>query len=531
MNTKILVLLIFIITGLTANAQKISESKVPQDVLISYKFKFPDATTLNWELNKEIYTVRFKLNDQEGKAEFTEKGVWNLTRYPVSEKELPSTIISHIRDNYKGKGYEIAVSELQKNSAGKNFYFLLLKKEDGNQQYNPELTFDLSGKLLTKSNIEEVKTTVVTDKEIKDKDKDKDKNKKNEGEKTTVVKDEWENFKADPAKIPVTAKNHFASKIKKPTGVVWYLKEKIYTVKYMIGDKKGQTTYSKDGNWIESRLDQDPETLHQLAADYIKNNYRGYKIISLELVTQTKDKSLFVKVVDKKNKETNPPAAEIWFSTTGKFLSETKPDIPDPDDANFDKRIEEEEGEFLSKVDNKPNVYENADNYNEKVNFKELPTPIHQYLKTNYKDHLVRDSRLVTDDELGNVYMINAKLEAQRYGVFLYFDITGKFLRKIDEAESKMKGNTNKTPVVETEKQGSKYGTPDEVISTSDIPEDIIKHVRKNFPQNSIAEAFLKTTKEYGNCYLIILNKEADNKITKVFYDLDGNFLKNEPGN
>jgi hypothetical protein len=265
---------------------------------------------------------------------------------------------------------------------------------------------------------------------------------------------------------------------------------------------------------------------------YLKDNYRNYKIKNAELVTQPKDKSIFIRIYDKRSKETPPPLTEMWFSTIGKLLSMNKAEVADDieNDNEYTKRQEEKDNEFLSEIDKKGDTYENSNNYNDKVSFKELPTPIPSYLKQYYKEHYVKSCRLVSDDELGNIYLITVKLEESKYPVHLYFDLQGKFLKKIDEAEGKIKNDNNKAVVDNnnSKKPVSKYGNTDELINPGELPAAISKYLKKSYPQHSIAESYFKTDSKLGNCYLLILKKSGDNKLVKLFFDLDGNMLKKE---
>jgi hypothetical protein len=538
MKTRALFLLGFLIFSFSAvTAQKIAESKVPQDVVISFKYKYTDAEVISWEMNKDIYIAKFKLNDQEGKAEFDNKGVWIVTKYAVGEKEFPSTILNYYKTNYKNQEYSISVAELQKSSSEKTIYYLEIRKEGYHQLAPVILTFDLSGKLLSKTDPEENlskdkdkgKTATKDTREKKVKIDKKD-NKKNEEVENIIIPDENQNYIVDAAKVPTEAKAHFVNKEKKTSRSIWYLKDKIYTVKFTQAGQKGQSTYTKDGKWIETRVDQNPETLHQLILAYLKDNYRNYKIKTAELVSQDKDKSIFIRMYDKRSKETPPPLTEIWFSSVGKFLSINKADVIDESDNDGNKRQEEKDNEFLSNVDKGGVKYENADNYNDKVNFKELPSPIPLYIKQYYKEHYVKESRLVSDDELGNIYLVTVKLEDSRYPVHLYFDLQGKFLKKIDEGEGKISKDNNKS--VEEKKvpvkPESKYGTLDEVVNPTDLPVSVSKYLKKNYPQYSIAESFLKTEGDQGNSYLIILKKAGEKKVVKLYFDMDGNMLKKQ---
>ncbi len=158
MKTKKLFLIAFLFLALgSVSAQKINDDKVPEDVLISFKYKFPDATITSWELNADIYTAKFKLSDQVGEADFNSKGLWIITKYEVDEKELPSPILTYFKDNYRNKDYVISVSELQKTSGGETYYYIMLKKQGYTQDTPIELQYDLTGKLLKNSDPEKNK--------------------------------------------------------------------------------------------------------------------------------------------------------------------------------------------------------------------------------------------------------------------------------------------------------------------------------------------------------------------------------------
>ncbi|MEI6122768.1 MAG: PepSY-like domain-containing protein [Bacteroidota bacterium] len=542
MKTKVLMLVGFLLFAFgSVFAQKLSEDKVPQDVVISFKYKYSEATVISWEKDKDSYVVKFKLNDQVGRAHFDATGVWNITKYDVAEKELPSPILTYFKENYRNNGYVITTSELQKTSEGETNYFVEVKKE-GSQEKPTDLTFDIIGKLLNKAGPENNKTVSTPKQEQKQKPEAKKEEKQpvkkevknqEEDQTTEVVQkpEEGDNI-IDAAKVPTIAKTHFASKMKKATGVVWHFKDKIYTVKFSLEGQSGQSTYDKDGVWIETRVMQPEESLNQLTLTYLKDNFKTYKVKTVELVTTPKDKSTFIRMYDKRSKALPPPLTEIWFSTTGKLISLNKPDIDDPNAGDIAKRNEEKDDKFLSNVDQKGSTFENANNYNDKVDIKELPTPILDYIKHNYKDQTIRSSRLVSDDELGNIYFLSIWYEGNKYGTLLYFDLNGKFLKKIDESEGKVNNQGgNSVSTQNNNEPKSKYGTPEEKINPSELPASISKYLKKNFPQHTISESFFKTDTDQGNCYFLILKKSGDKKVVKLYFDLDGNMLKNETEN
>ena len=139
MRTKILLLLIL----LSANvlAQKINEEQVPKDVLIGLETIYPEVKVKSWEIVEGNYFASIKVDGQAGKAEITPNGKWLSSRFPVGEKELPSSIIKYFYDNYKG--YKITISESVEEPDDNNYYYLKIQKKGLNQSENGELFFDL----------------------------------------------------------------------------------------------------------------------------------------------------------------------------------------------------------------------------------------------------------------------------------------------------------------------------------------------------------------------------------------------------
>jgi len=233
---------------------------------------------------------------------------------------------------------------------------------------------------------------------------------------------------------------------------------------------------------------------------------------------------------DKRSKATPPPITEIWFTSAGKFMNVEKPDITDPYERDAQKRRDEKDKDFMNEVDQGNLVYENAANYNDKVDAKELPSSVINYVKQNYKNQIISSSRLVSDDELGNIYLLRVKVEGAKYGTLLYFNIAGNFLKKIDESETGMnKDNLNPDKNAgNKEDLGKQFGTPEERMNESELPSEIRKYLKKNYPGQSINQVYFISDEELGNCYLLIMKKTGEKKITKLYFDLDGNLGKSQ---
>lgn len=537
MKTRIFFLFAFIL-GLSVNifAQKITEEEVPQDVFISFKYKYPDATVSIWQKeNENIYSASFKFNEQDAIAEFEKTGKWQLTRFIIKEKELPSNILTYYKENYRDRDYAITTSELHKNNSGETFYYLVMKRQGLNQNQPVELFFDLSGKLLRTVDPEKDKAENLQNNDNNNQNNQNNKNNQVQNNKPPANEVKPETI--DPSKVPDVAKKHFTSKNKKAVGTAWYLTDKKYIVKFTLDGFNGQSIYSEEGVWIETRQERSTENLSPLMETYLKQNYRSYKIKTIEYVSQPKDKSFVLYIYDKKNKSTPPPITKLFFESNGKFRNVEKPDVADPNAVLQQKKQQEKDSDFMSDVDAGGLKFDNSDNLNEKVSKKELPTPIIQYLKNNFPEHKTKDIWLMADQELGNVYYLEIKKEGSKYTTDLYFDLTGKLLKKIDETEKQSNKNqsnqddnfdNNKNQTEVSEDNTYTYGTKDEWVSVSEMPSDITKYIKKQYPDYNIKESYFKTENKLGNCYLVVLKRVGENKVTKVYFDLDGNVLKTE---
>ena len=517
MKTRILFFICLLFAFIDVNAQKISDSKVPQDVIISCRYKYPDATVTYWEKQNDVYMARFRMNNQTGNAEFDENGLWIKTRFEIKEKELPSAVISYYKENYFENEYVMSVIEIHKTSQGKSFYNIQLKREGVTQVLPVDLQFDLAGTLIYKNDQGESKANANDD-------KNNQSGKTNEA--VVETQDDGSKYLVPDNKVPAVATTHFKSKNKKASGAAWYFRDKKYTVKYNSAGRNALSTYTKEGAWLETRVESSEDKLNQLVVNYLKDNYRQYKIKTVEFVTQPKDKSIEISMYDKRSSATPPPVTKIWFTSAGKYVNVEKPDIADPNEREAQKRREEKDKKFMEEVDKSGVVYEDAENYNDKVNKKELPSSIHDYIKKNYKEQVISSSRLVSDDELGNVYLIRVKIEGAKYGTQLFFDIAGKFLKKIDESETRMNKEDINMGTSGTNVPESKYGTSDEKISEGELPSEISKFLKKNYPAHEVKESYFKTDKDLGNCFLLIMQKAGEKKITKLYFDLDGNLAR-----
>jgi hypothetical protein len=620
MKVKISILISIMLLGFTSlMAQPISENDVPQDVIVSFKYKYTDATIQSWETNKGNFLAKFKIADQGGVAEFTANGKWIISRFAIVEKELPSPILTYYKDNYKNREFIITVSEMVKEATGDSYYYLQVRKSGINQPKGSELFFDLSGKFIKKIEPEENKfvqefkadappkqdtaaasvefskkelpTPILNfikanypDHSIKESKYTKDpemgqvyylllkqqgykdqvelyfdingellkkidsreikavqtKEVNNADDKETpVVKEDTkpkvEELKKNPdgdpvadAKVPAPAKTHFISKNKKATSINWFRVERDYVVHFVAGGRKGQSIYSEEGNWKETRVELDPTSVSTPIMDYLKSNFRKLKILKIENVAMApKNKYIEAYMVEKYSKVANPPVTKVFFDANGKYSSVEKPDVSDPNSMDAKTRREKQDKEFLQNVDANGNpVIDNGTGVNQEINKKELPTGILRYIKANFPEMIIKESRYLFDDDLNtHIYYVTVKKEGDKNEIELYFNLEGTLLKKIDPTEQKVNGEL---PINENVEINEVVSGGSEKVNPKELPSGIKTYLKEKYPEHKVAEAIYKTDEDLGNVYFLVLKKQGSKAVTNLYFDLNGKLVRSE---
>jgi hypothetical protein len=625
MKTKVLLLICLLVLSISpVIAQPISESDVPQDVFISFKYKYPDATIQSWETSKGNFLAKFKLSDQDGSAEFTANGKWLISRFIIIEKELPSPIYTYFKDNYKSKDYVISISELIKDGNGETYYYLQAKKSGINQPKPVELFFDLTGNLTKKidpddvginADVNEVHNDVHNDvkidtavadnsnfnkkelptsannyikanypdhyikesnfikdsvlgetyylilkqqgfkdqielyfdingallkkidsREIKANQAQNNQQTNNQqtqnnqvsnNQNAEVVKKKTEGDPIADNKVPEVAKTHFISKNKKVANVSWFKVERNFVARFDILGKKGQSVYNEDGGWIETRIDQDFTTLSALIQSYVKDNFRKFRVEKAVFVQAApKTKFYEIQLAEKSNKDSNPHITKAFFDGNGKFTNIEKPDEDDPNAVNEQQQKDEQDKEFLDNVDASNQTIDKGTGVNDKISPKELPTEAINYIKTNFKEEVIKECRYLFDDDLNaNIYYVTVKKEGDKYEVELYFDLTGKLLKKIDPTDQKYQNESGDNNNVKLDEYNAGSS---ESVDPKELPSGIKNYLKDNYPEYKVDEAKYMTDEEFGNVYYLVLKKSGNKTLIHLWFDLNGKLVKSE---
>jgi len=91
--------LLFSLSGLT---QSVTPEKVPAAVKEAFAKKFPSATAVNYQMERNDYEVAFKHNGVGMSANFNSKGEWLETETVMIESDLPKEVQTSAATNFVG---------------------------------------------------------------------------------------------------------------------------------------------------------------------------------------------------------------------------------------------------------------------------------------------------------------------------------------------------------------------------------------------------------------------------------------------
>lgn len=126
---KTLVLTLFaILTSAFAIAQDLNPKDVPGIVKSTVLIKFPDATNIKWEKDKDNYEASFIYEKQQQSVLIDRSGNLIETEIQITKDDLPDSVLPYVKVNYRRK----KIKEVSKitDANGKVFYEVEIYKKD-----------------------------------------------------------------------------------------------------------------------------------------------------------------------------------------------------------------------------------------------------------------------------------------------------------------------------------------------------------------------------------------------------------------
>lgn len=468
---KIIYLLLLLIST-QISAQKINVNKVPENIIIDFDNRFPEAFVHFWYKANDDYIVKFTNKTEIVKSVFKETGEWISTFTYVNKSEIPEAAISYFDNHYKNKGYILSKYGFAQLSTGRSNYQLELTSSTQKGKIT-ELHFGIDGNYLSSDIVDEIDISVI---------------------ETAIkgVKSYKEiNIQEIPGKISADIKTNYKNyNIKEAL----YITNGTYTDGYYIVVRKSgkaksiELFYDKfatlaDKIEPEEALDNTQSTEKKIiefnpnsytnttsvrakelpspVIDYVKFNYNGYDInYSAQLFQANLPEVYHIKI--KKRGDKN--VIELYFDMYGELLKKVEP--IDKDDS-FDNWW----GSGGSENQQDSNTEEEKD-----ISAKELPSQASVFLRNNYRDHYIQKVKFINNNKMKQSYFVEIKKQAEA-PIQLYFDFTGNLVSNSDPVWKQKQEET----VLNQQAMASK-------LSKFDIPDIVSTNFSKKNPRATDVE-------------------------------------------
>ena len=118
---------IFLIILLCAASVSFAQVKVPDKVKSAFEGKFPNATSVKWEVDEDEFTAGFTSDSINYYTTFNEDGKWVETGVMISYDNLPDPVKKGVKDKFKDN--EIKCCYKVEDFKGTVYYEVDVKKE------------------------------------------------------------------------------------------------------------------------------------------------------------------------------------------------------------------------------------------------------------------------------------------------------------------------------------------------------------------------------------------------------------------
>ena len=282
----------------------IKANTVPETVSKALVKKVLHPAELNWFLVDSMYIARCLNQGKKTAVYITPAGIWEKPLTVMPEESVSGLMAKHLNDFYPNWRFKNAVKEQRADKDDKmmvEFY----EKANYKAKLVTTVFFDKAGKLIR---------TIDPDYELggdaKDSEEDDALNKYYEKMNMELDKD-------DAASVPENVKAAFKLKYPKVTNVEWkegnYME---YQAIYYTTRGKEICVFNNYGEIVETWVMGKNDNLSATIQDYLKKEYKNYKLKEFYSVKRLADKLNAYKViiVDKKTQEEQ----ELWFNLSGK---------------------------------------------------------------------------------------------------------------------------------------------------------------------------------------------------------------------
>ncbi len=501
-------LILMILSGSVA-AQQIEQDAVPEAVQKAFESEYPDAKIKGWEIVNERLVANTKIDGQNAKAVFSPDGSWIETIYEISGKEMPGRISSWIDQQYAGS--RIVLAQYREDKTQGAFYYVQLKNPRSNQDIDLECFFDVSGNFQKKNEFIPLDRAISTSATQEVARKEKEEREKAEYQSRRAAQLAMDRSVGEND-LPARLRDNFRKKFANAEECRWDTLDNVYNAYFFLGEDSVHAEFNPQGDWLKSTVSLAAGPGFRPVELYLEQNYPGYIVkLSQQITTRDRNNSYYVEVHPKVRKNEKPQITRLTFDKGGRLLQAEEPSIitETEDTAEEIVQDDDEADAFEAKLDQEPKKKKQSDEAiaTLKVNPRELPSTILNYVKTNYPELVIREAYFSDYEDIGNAYRVVISKEGVRQVTSdLYFSDYGKLLKEVNPPpkqvpETKVVRQEKKeSPVVEDQ---AAYDEPEEVVldepeesgetedqvresyevSDSDIPDVVKKNFSRRYPR------------------------------------------------
>ncbi|HRY33095.1 MAG TPA: PepSY-like domain-containing protein [Bacteroidales bacterium] len=501
-------LILMILSGSVA-AQQIETEAVPQAVQKAFETEYPDAKVKSWEIINERLAANTKIDGQNARAIFLPDGSWIETIYEISEKEMPGRITSWIDQQYAGS--RIVLAQYREDKTQGAYYYVQLKKPRSSQEIDLECFFDVSGNFQKKNEFIPLDQAISTSatQEIARKEREEREKAEYQARRAAQLAVDRSVGEND---LPARIRDNFRKKFANAEETRWDTLDNVYNAYFFLGEDSVHAEFNPQGDWLKSTVSLEAGPGFRPVELYLEQNYPDYTVkLSQQITTRDRNNSYYAEVHPKVRKNETPQITKLFFDKGGRLLRTEEPAVvEETEDTTEEIRQDEEEVDaFEARLDKEPKKKQQNDEAiaTLKVNPKELPSTILNYVKTNYPDLVIREAYFSDYEDVGNAYRVVISKEGVRQVTSdLYFSDYGKLLKEVNPPPKKeiqtrpVKQAKEEKPVVEDKQV---YDDPEEVVleeaeeteaneediresyevSDSDIPDVVKKNFSRRYPR------------------------------------------------
>ena len=283
----------------------IKANTVPDIVSKTLVKKVLHPAELNWFLVDSMYIARCLNQGKKTAVYITPAGVWEKTLTIMPEESVTGLMAKHLNDFYPGWRFKSAVKEQRADKDDKmmvEFY----EKANYKAKLVTTVFFDKAGKLIR---------TIDPDYELGGNDKKE--SAEDDALNKYYEKMNMELDNDDAASVPENVKAAFKLKYPKVANVEWkedgYMN---YQAHFYTTRGKETCVFNNYGELVETWVMGKNENLSATIQDYLKKEYKGYKLKEFYSIKRLADKlnAYKVIVVEKKSGDEQ----ELWFNLSGK---------------------------------------------------------------------------------------------------------------------------------------------------------------------------------------------------------------------